>query len=195
MIPRYALPEMAELFTDEARLATWLEVELLAVEAWAKLGVIPPADAEAIRGRASVTPAAVEERERHGRRRRRLRRRGAGVRRLPGRCVGAPRTDVERCRRHGVVGHLVRACDLLRTVDDLERRRGTASSVTRRWPGARTVSTGADDVRVEARAVGAPATPRPRPASGGPRHHCSRKAVRRRRYVFERGSRGGGVRL
>ena len=64
MIPRYALPEMAELFTDEARLATWLEVELLAVEAWAKLGVIPPADAEAIRGRASVTPAAVEERER-----------------------------------------------------------------------------------------------------------------------------------
>ena len=45
MIPRYALPEMAELFTDEARLATWLEVELLAVEAWAKLGVIPPADA------------------------------------------------------------------------------------------------------------------------------------------------------
>ena len=64
MIPRYALPEMAELFTDEARLATWLEVELLAVEAWAKLGVIPPADADAIRGRASVTPAAVEERER-----------------------------------------------------------------------------------------------------------------------------------
>ena len=64
MIPRYALPEMAELFTDEARLATWLEVEILAVEAWAKLGVIPPADAETIRERASVAPAAVEERER-----------------------------------------------------------------------------------------------------------------------------------
>ncbi len=64
MIPRYALPEMAELFTDEARLATWLEVELLAVEAWAKLGVIPPADAEKIRRLASVGPAAVEERER-----------------------------------------------------------------------------------------------------------------------------------
>jgi adenylosuccinate lyase len=64
LIPRYALPEMAELFTDEARLATWLEVELLAVEAWAKLGVIPPADAETIRERASVSVAAVEERER-----------------------------------------------------------------------------------------------------------------------------------
>jgi adenylosuccinate lyase len=55
---------MAELFTDEARLATWLEVELLAVEAWTKLGVIPSADAEAIRSRASVSVAAVEERER-----------------------------------------------------------------------------------------------------------------------------------
>jgi adenylosuccinate lyase len=64
LIRRYALPEMAELFTDETRLATWLEVELLAVEAWAKLGVIPPADAEAIRSRASVDVAAVEERER-----------------------------------------------------------------------------------------------------------------------------------
>jgi adenylosuccinate lyase len=64
LIRRYALPEMAELFTDEARLATWLEVELLAVEAWAKLGVIPPNDAEAIRSRASVDVAAVEERER-----------------------------------------------------------------------------------------------------------------------------------
>ncbi len=64
MIPRYALPEMAELFTDEARLATWLEVELHAVEAWAKLGVVPATDVAAIRERASVDAAAVEERER-----------------------------------------------------------------------------------------------------------------------------------
>ena len=64
MIRRYALPEMAELFTDETRLATWLEVELLAVEAWAKLGVVPPSDAELVRSRASVDVAAVEERER-----------------------------------------------------------------------------------------------------------------------------------
>src|SRR5688572_14081516 len=55
---------MAELFTDEARLATWLDVELLAVEAWAKLGVVPAADAEAVKERASVDVAAVEERER-----------------------------------------------------------------------------------------------------------------------------------
>jgi adenylosuccinate lyase len=55
---------MAELFSDEARLATWLEVELLAVDAWAKLGVVPAADAATIRERASVDPASVEERER-----------------------------------------------------------------------------------------------------------------------------------
>ena len=64
MIPRYSLPEMAELFTDEARLATWLEVELHAVEAWAKLGVVPAADVAAVRERASVDAAAVDERER-----------------------------------------------------------------------------------------------------------------------------------
>ena len=38
MIPRYSLPEMAALFTDEARLEMWLEVELLAVEGWAAVG-------------------------------------------------------------------------------------------------------------------------------------------------------------
>ena len=64
MIPRYALEPMARLFTDEARYATWLEVEVLAVEAWAKLGVVPAADAAAIRERAAFDVAAVEARER-----------------------------------------------------------------------------------------------------------------------------------
>ena len=61
------MPEMAALFTDESRLSTWLAVELLAVEAWARMGVIPPSDAEAARQRAPVidaaTVAAVAERE------------------------------------------------------------------------------------------------------------------------------------
>ncbi len=64
MIPRYALPPMAELFTDEARYSTWLEVEVLAVEAQAKLGVVPPEAAAAIRERAGFDVAAIEERER-----------------------------------------------------------------------------------------------------------------------------------
>ena len=67
MIPRYSLPEMAGLWTDQARLALWLDVEVLATEAWALLGVVPEDDAKAVRERApEVTPqfvAAVAERE------------------------------------------------------------------------------------------------------------------------------------
>ncbi|HZD66138.1 MAG TPA: lyase family protein, partial [Acidimicrobiales bacterium] len=67
MIPRYALAEMAALFSDEARLASWLEVELLAVEGWASLGVVPAEDARQLRQRAPRADAglvaAVAERE------------------------------------------------------------------------------------------------------------------------------------
>ena len=51
MIPRYSLPAMAGLFTDRAKLATWRDIEILVVEAWAKLGVVPAADAAAVRER------------------------------------------------------------------------------------------------------------------------------------------------
>jgi len=64
LIERYALPEIAGLFTDEARFRTWLEVEVLATEAWSKLGVVPAADAVAIRERADFDVAAIQERER-----------------------------------------------------------------------------------------------------------------------------------
>jgi adenylosuccinate lyase len=58
VISRYSLPEMAEIFADETRFALWLEIELLAVEAWSKLGVVPAADAAACRDRAPVVDAA-----------------------------------------------------------------------------------------------------------------------------------------
>jgi adenylosuccinate lyase len=63
MIPRYSLPEMADLFTDQARFGAWLEVEILAVEAWAELGVVPKAAAIAVRERAGFDVAAIEARE------------------------------------------------------------------------------------------------------------------------------------
>ncbi|MEO7836171.1 MAG: adenylosuccinate lyase [Acidimicrobiales bacterium] len=67
MIPRYSLPEMAAVWTDEARLSRWLEVEVLAVEGWAGIGVVPAAAARAVRERAPVVTAAtvhaVAERE------------------------------------------------------------------------------------------------------------------------------------
>jgi adenylosuccinate lyase len=63
LIPRYSLPDIADLFTDEARFGAWLEVEVLAVEAWAELGVVPAEAARAVRERARVDVSAVHERE------------------------------------------------------------------------------------------------------------------------------------
>ena len=68
VIPRYQLPDMAALFSDEAQQARMLEIELLATEARAALGVVPVADAAECRERAPVVDAgfvaAVAERER-----------------------------------------------------------------------------------------------------------------------------------
>jgi adenylosuccinate lyase len=61
VIPRYSLPEMAALFTDEARLGLWLEVEILATEAWATLGVVPEEHAKAVREKAPVVDEAFVE--------------------------------------------------------------------------------------------------------------------------------------
>ena len=66
MISRYALPDMAGLWSDQARYATWTRVEVLASEAQAILGRVPEDALEDIR-RAPV-PSAVRvadiERER-----------------------------------------------------------------------------------------------------------------------------------
>ncbi|MHB8288087.1 MAG: adenylosuccinate lyase [Acidimicrobiales bacterium] len=68
MIERYASSEMSALFADEARMNLWMEIELLALEGWAAIGVVPRADAELVRKRAPVIDRdfvnAVSERER-----------------------------------------------------------------------------------------------------------------------------------
>jgi adenylosuccinate lyase len=64
LISRYSLPEMAGVWSDETRLANWLEIEILAVEAWAELGKVPQEAAAAVRDRAGFTVEAVRERER-----------------------------------------------------------------------------------------------------------------------------------
>ncbi len=63
MISRYDVPEVSAVWSDEARFGHWLEIELLTVEAWSELGVVPAADAAACRARASFTVEAVLERE------------------------------------------------------------------------------------------------------------------------------------
>ena len=52
MIRRYAPEDMAALFSDEARFGAMFEVELLATEALANLGIVPQADAAQCRERA-----------------------------------------------------------------------------------------------------------------------------------------------
>ncbi len=41
MIPRYTRPEMAQIWTEENKFQKWLDIEIYAVEAWNKLGIIP----------------------------------------------------------------------------------------------------------------------------------------------------------
>ena len=68
MIPRYSPPEMAALFSDEARFAMWLKVELLATDGWVEVGDVPAEAAEGCHRRAPQVDAAfveaVAERER-----------------------------------------------------------------------------------------------------------------------------------
>lgn len=64
MIPRYTLPAMGAVWEERARFRHWLRIEVLAAEAWAKLGVVPDADLAQIRERATeVDPARVEDLE------------------------------------------------------------------------------------------------------------------------------------
>ncbi|MGH7496953.1 MAG: adenylosuccinate lyase [bacterium] len=41
MIPRYTRPEMGQVWSDENKYAIWLQVEILACEAQAELGIVP----------------------------------------------------------------------------------------------------------------------------------------------------------
>jgi len=55
MIPRYSRPEMAAIWTDEAKLQRWLDVELAVCRAWARRGVIPPEDLAEIESKAAFS--------------------------------------------------------------------------------------------------------------------------------------------
>ena len=61
MIPRYSRPEMAALWTDEARFQKWLEIEIAACEAWKQLGRIPADVLTAIQKKSKFSPERVLE--------------------------------------------------------------------------------------------------------------------------------------
>ncbi|ALS79414.1 adenylosuccinate lyase [Planococcus kocurii] len=68
MIARYTRPEMGAIWTEENKYNAWLEVEILACEAWAEIGDIPKEDVAKIRKDASFSVdriLEIEEETRH----------------------------------------------------------------------------------------------------------------------------------
>ncbi|MGD9571298.1 MAG: adenylosuccinate lyase [Thermoleophilia bacterium] len=63
MIPRYSRPAMDALWTEEAKLARWLEVELAVCRAWAARGVIPAEDLAEIEAKAAFSVERTQELE------------------------------------------------------------------------------------------------------------------------------------
>ncbi len=61
MIERYTLPEMGEIWTDNYKLKTWLQVEIAVCEAQAELGYIPTEAVDEIKAKANFDPERVLE--------------------------------------------------------------------------------------------------------------------------------------
>jgi len=61
VIERYTLPEMGELWTEQAKLKTWLQVELAVCEAQGELGAIPESALAEIKEKADFDPQRVQE--------------------------------------------------------------------------------------------------------------------------------------
>jgi len=63
LIPRYSRPEMSSIWTDEAKYAGWLRVEIAVCEAWAKYRKIPKKAVETIKKKAGFDVARINELE------------------------------------------------------------------------------------------------------------------------------------
>lgn len=61
MISRYSREEMSQVWTEENRFKAWLEVEILAAEAWAELGFIPMDEVQEIRKKAKIDVDRIKE--------------------------------------------------------------------------------------------------------------------------------------
>ena len=61
MIERYTLPEMGAIWTDQARMQAWLDVEIAAARAWNRLGKIPDGAVREIEAKAAFDVARVNE--------------------------------------------------------------------------------------------------------------------------------------
>ena len=202
MIDRYSMPEMAALFDDEARFARWLEVELLATEAWSALGVVPAADAEWARAHAPVVDAAFVGR---GREREAVTDHDVAafvdvvqqhIGGSAGKWIhyGLTSSDVVDT---ALCSTLTAAADLLvdaasGLIDVLKRRALEHRDAAMVGPHPRRACR-ADHVRRQARPVVPSGRSRPHPASSRPRGDRGRQARRRGRHLLEHRPGGRGV--
>ena len=61
MIERYTLPEMGAVWSEQAKMQAWLDVEIAAVKAWNKLGKVPDEAVAEIEAKAAFDVARVAE--------------------------------------------------------------------------------------------------------------------------------------
>jgi adenylosuccinate lyase len=61
MIQRYTNPEMGRIWSDQRKYETWLQVEIAAVDAMARAGIVPDDAARDIRARAAFSIERIEE--------------------------------------------------------------------------------------------------------------------------------------
>lgn len=61
MIPRYTRPELEKIWSDENKFSIWLQIEILAVEAHSKLGLVPESAVEEIKSKAKFDVKRILE--------------------------------------------------------------------------------------------------------------------------------------
>ena len=64
MIPRYARPEMVNIWEPETRFSIWLDIETHAMDAMADLGIVPAEAAKAVREKGAFEVNRIDEIER-----------------------------------------------------------------------------------------------------------------------------------
>lgn len=61
MIKRYSTAEMSEIWSEQNKFQSWLDVELAICDAWSKLGVVPVDAVKRLREKAGFTVERIEE--------------------------------------------------------------------------------------------------------------------------------------